>query len=145
MDLPLGWNEWEPIAYNSTARGRRQVVRPKLPKLVFAGSSPVARSMNFPTLPSGGVVLFSRDIAGRADGLSSETGSLAVSCLRETRPQWMQPSDTSNGTTMSSASSCPTYRCASRSRASTRRSACTPTAKRPGRPTSSCSSSPSAS
>lgn len=35
--------------------GRRQVVRPKLPKLVFAGSSPVARSMNFPTLPSGGV------------------------------------------------------------------------------------------
>ena len=25
------------------------------PKLVFAGSSPVARSMNFPTLPSGGV------------------------------------------------------------------------------------------
>ena len=27
----------------------------EIPKLVFAGSSPVARSMNFPTLPSGGV------------------------------------------------------------------------------------------
>lgn len=51
--------EWEKVRYNSLhACGRRQVVRPKLPKLVFAGSSPVARSMNFPTPPSGGVVRF---------------------------------------------------------------------------------------
>ena len=34
---------------------RRNLVERKIPKLVFAGSSPVARSMNFPTLPSGGV------------------------------------------------------------------------------------------
>ena len=48
--------EREKVRYKSLdACGRRQVVRPKLPKLVFAGSSPVARSMNFPTLPSGGV------------------------------------------------------------------------------------------
>ncbi len=53
--------EWEKVRYNSLhACGRRQVVRPKLPKLVFAGSSPVARSMNFPTLPSGGVFFLTR-------------------------------------------------------------------------------------
>ena len=32
----------------------------EIPKLVFAGSSPVARSMNFPTLPSGGVFFLTR-------------------------------------------------------------------------------------
>lgn len=34
------------LRYNSSSCGCRQVVRPKLPKLVFAGSSPVTRSMN---------------------------------------------------------------------------------------------------
>lgn len=68
--------EWEKVRYNSLhACGRRQVVRPKLPKLVFAGSSPVARSMNFPTLPSGGVVRFS----GRGYCFESERPLLGVS------------------------------------------------------------------
>lgn len=40
-----------------TQCGRRQVVRPQLPKLVSAGSSPVARSiMTLGPVPSSGVV-----------------------------------------------------------------------------------------
>ena len=46
---------------------RRNTTGFMIPKLVFAGSSPVARSMNFPTPPSGGVVRFlDADIVSRA-------------------------------------------------------------------------------
>ena len=35
------------VYYHSLHCGHRQVVRPQLPKLVFAGSNPVARSIAF--------------------------------------------------------------------------------------------------
>ena len=35
---------WPTVCYHAALRGCCQVVRPQLPKLVFAGSSPVTRS-----------------------------------------------------------------------------------------------------
>ena len=61
--------------FDSTRRCRPQWDGEEIPKLVFAGSSPVARSMNFPTPPSGGVVRF----LGRGYCFESERPLLGVS------------------------------------------------------------------
>ena len=44
--LSVGQDGCQSIAYNPSLHGHRQVVRPQLPKLVFAGSNPVARSID---------------------------------------------------------------------------------------------------
>ena len=50
------------LCYPTFQRGCRQVVRHKLPKLAFAGSSPVTRSNRFTTTSTYGWALcFSRD------------------------------------------------------------------------------------